>query len=103
MALGGCSNAVTMTGIAPATGETFAGMQDPGPFGIGFDGLNSPMRFASSNGPICEGRPSGEMTLAVTCADGRTGTLTFKGAPPTTGSGTVGKDQVTMMIAARGG
>jgi hypothetical protein len=105
-ALGGCSNTITVFGRAPATGESFAGLYDPGPFGPETIGLTgSPVRFTSSSGPQCEGKPSGDgahggMTLAITCDDGRTGTLTFDGPAPAQGTGTIGKDQVTMTLAA---
>ena len=35
LVLGGCSSTITLTGRATATGEGFAGLYDPGPFGPG--------------------------------------------------------------------
>ena len=60
LALGACSNTITLTGRATATNESFAGLFDPGPFGPDSLGLfDSPVLFTSSNGPHCEGKPSG--------------------------------------------
>jgi hypothetical protein len=42
----------------------------------------------------------GGMTLAITCDDGRTGTMTFDGPDPAHGKGTIGKDEVLMTLAA---
>ena len=110
LALGGCSSTITLTGRAPGTGESFAGLYDPGPFGPGLGAgagglMGSPVRFTSSSGPHCEGKPSGAgsgggMTLAITCDDGRTGTMTFDGPAPAHGTGTIGKDNVLMTLAA---
>jgi hypothetical protein len=105
-ALGACSNTITLTGRATASNESFAGLFDPGPFGPDSLGLlDSPVLFTSSNGPHCEGKPSGGgtkggMTLAITCDDGRTGTMTFDGPAPAHGKGTIGKDDVVMTLAA---
>jgi hypothetical protein len=106
LVLGGCSSTITMFGRATGTNESFSGLYDPGPFGPGTGGLfTSPVLLTSSNGPHCEGKPSGSgdkggMTLAITCDDGRTGTLTFDGPAPAHGTGTIGKDQVVMTLAA---
>jgi hypothetical protein len=106
LVLAGCSNTITLTGRAPATGESFAGLYDPGPFGPDSGGLmGSPVLFTSSNGPNCEGKPTGAgsgagMTLAITCEDGRTGTMTFDGPAPAHGTGKIGKDEVLMTLAA---
>ena len=104
LVLGGCSHATTLLGRAPATGEGFAGLYDPGPFGPVTGSLfTSPVHFTSGNGPNCEGKPTGTgsgggMTLAITCEDGRTGTITFDGPAPASGTGTIGKDQVMMTL-----
>ena len=106
LVLGGCSNATTLLGRAPATGEGFAGLYDPGPFGsVTGSPFTSPVRFVSGNGPNCEGEPSGAgsgggMTVAITCDDGRTGTIAFDGPAPAHGTGTIGKDQVVMSLGA---
>jgi len=108
LALGGCSSTITLTGRATATDESFAGLYDPGPFGpdLATGGLiSSPVLFTSSNGPHCQGKPSGTgtkggMTLAITCDDGRTGTVKFDGPAPAHGTGTIGKDEVVMTLAA---
>lgn len=105
LVLGGCSNTITLTGRAPATGESFAGLYDPGPFVATGNLMGSPVLFTSSSGPHCEGKPSGAgsgggMTLAITCDDGRTGTMTFDGPAPAHGKGTIGKDDVMMTLAA---
>jgi hypothetical protein len=106
LALGACSNTITLTGRATATGESFAGLYDPGPFGPETGGLiGSPVRFTSSSGPHCEGTrsgtgPNGGMTLAISCDDGRTGTMAFDGPAPAYGKGTIGKDEVVMTLAA---
>jgi hypothetical protein len=104
LALGGCSNTITLFGHAPGTGESFAGLYDPGPFGP--DGLTgSAVRLTSSSGPNCDGTPTGGgsgggMTLDIKCDDGRTGKITFDGPAPAHGTGTIGKDQVEMTLAA---
>jgi hypothetical protein len=104
--LGACSNTITLTGRAPATGESFAGLYDPGPFGPEAGGIiGTPVRFTSSSGPHCEGKPTGEgskggMTMAITCDDGRSGTMEFDGPAPAHGKGTIGKDEVLMTLAA---
>jgi hypothetical protein len=101
LVLSGCSNTITMFGRATATGETFDGLYDPGPGGI----MGSLVRLTSSNGANCEGKqsgtgPNGGMTLAISCNDGRTGTLAFDGPAPAHGKGTIGKDEVVMTLAA---
>lgn len=106
LVLSGCSSTITLTGRATATDESFAGLYDPGPFGPETGSLiGSPVLFTSSNGPRCEGKPSGAgsnggMTLAITCDDGRTGTMAFDGPAPAHGKGTIGKDEVVMTLAA---
>jgi len=106
LVVGACSNTITLTGRATATNESFAGLFDPGPLGPDSLGLfDSPVRLTSSNGSHCEGKPTGGgakegMTLAITCDDGRTGTIVFDGPAPAHGKGTIGKDDVVMTLAA---
>jgi hypothetical protein len=105
--LGACTNAITIRGRAPATGETFAGVLDTGGWGTGVGAVyGDEVRVASSNGPVCRGRTSGAadkaggFTVAFTCEDGRTGTVKFEAPAPSSGSGTIGKDQVEMILGA---
>ena len=104
--LGGCSTASTLTGGATAIPESFAGLYDPGPFGSGLGGMmGPPVRFTSSNGVQCQGRPNsvqpnGGMTLAISCDDGRRGAVTFDGPAPAIGKGKIGNDDVLMMLDA---
>ena len=99
-ALGGCAEDVRVQGMAPATGESFAGLSDPGPFHAVADGA---LTFASSSGAVCQGQPinpNGGGTTPITCNDGRTGTISFSGGPKElTGKGKIGKDDVTMTLS----
>jgi hypothetical protein len=98
--LGGCAEDMRVQGSAPATGESFAGLSDPGAFHALGDGA---LTFASSNGTICKGQPIDPMTggtTPITCNDGRTGELTFSGSGKAlTGKGKIGKDDVTMTLS----
>ena len=99
--LGGCAEDSRVQGSAPATGESFAGLSDPGPFhAIGAGALT----FASSKGTICKGQPIDPMsggTTPITCNDGRTGALTFTAGSAKTliGRGKIGTDDVTMTLS----
>ena len=99
--LAGCAEDMRVQGSAPATGESFAGLSDPGPFHAIADGT---LTFASSNGAICTGQPINPMSggsTPITCNDGRTGELTFTGggSKGLTGKGKIGKDDVTMTLS----
>ena len=60
VALGACTNAITIRGHVAATGETFAGVLDTGGWGTGVSALSGDqVRLASSNGPVCSGKTDG--------------------------------------------
>jgi len=104
--LSGCSTAASLTGGSTTTPESFAGLNDPGPFGSALGGmLGAPVRLTSSNGVHCQGRPNSEqpnggMTLVISCDDGRRGIVTFDGPAPVNGKGKIGNDEVQMTLGA---
>jgi len=100
VALSACSTPSTVQGMAPATGESFAGTYYPGIYPRVTD-HSSALTFVGSSMALCRGNTTGagDMTFAIACDDGRTGTITFTGtATKATGTGTLGKDQVTMTM-----
>ncbi len=72
LSLAGCS------GVVPAAGETIDGEKFSGTFSRRTDGIGGVVALTSDRGALCEGRWALDEdhagSMALTCADGRTGT-----------------------------
>ena len=102
--LAACSTPSTIQGSDPTTGESFAGSYTPHDLS-GMTTLydNTPVVFASSNATICQGQThadaGGTLVADVTCADGRSGSISFTGGPAQMkGTGKLGKDPVIFTL-----
>ena len=94
--LAACATDRVVEGRIAATGESFTGPFDPGPFGGALE--------MESDRTKCTGRSTGSETIGTTvvvllCDDGRAGSAVLLDGPTrATGTGVLGEDQVSLSI-----